>query len=141
MLRSAGLAAPASALNLMAHGSFESGLTGWTIGGTETQGCPPAAIFYGAAQAYPNGASGEAVPAADVTTSSPDPAGLRAAFFVSDLAQQESLTQTIFLAAGTYTFGFSACAPANGLRNPAKRCSRPGSGLSCWPTPRSPAAP
>jgi hypothetical protein len=114
----AGLAAPASAaLNLVQNGSFESGLTGWTIGGTETQGFPPAAIFYGAASPYPTGAFGEAVPAASAMTLSPDAAGARAAYFVSDFANQQSLTQTLFLTPGLYTIGFSAYAPRNGFNN------------------------
>jgi MYXO-CTERM domain-containing protein len=112
------LAAPAvAATNLVANGSFESGLTGWTIGGTETQGFPPAAIFYNSATAYPTGAFGEAVPPANAVTFSPDPAGERGAYFVSDFANAQSLTQTVFLAAGTYTIGFSVYAPANGFAN------------------------
>jgi len=116
----AAFSAGASSANLVTNGSFESGFAGWTSGGVETQGFPAVAIFYGPAAPYPFGAFNEAVPAANVTTNSPDPAGLRAAYFVSDFAQQESLTQTIFLAAGTYTFGFSAYAPANGFANPGE---------------------
>jgi hypothetical protein len=114
----AGLAGPASAaVNLVTNGSFESGLAGWTIGGSETQGFPPAAIFYNSATAYPTGAFGEAVPPANAVTNSPDAAGDRAAYFVSDFANLQSLTQTVFLTPGEYTIGFSAYAPANGFAN------------------------
>jgi len=47
--------------NLVVNGSFESGLAGWTIGGTDLQGYPPVAITYNSATAYPTGAFGEAV--------------------------------------------------------------------------------
>jgi hypothetical protein len=113
------LAAPAGAApNLVTNGSFENGLTGWTIGGTDTQGFPPVAIFYNQAVAYPNGAFGEAVPPNNAPTNSPDAVGERAAYFVSDFATNQSLSQTVGpIAAGTYQIGFSAYAPANGFAN------------------------
>jgi hypothetical protein len=114
-------AAPASAaVNLVQNGSFElgaDGLDSWTIGGVDTQGFPPVAIFYGAAQPYPDGAFGEAVPANNAPTNSPDAVGERAAYFVSDFTSDQSLSQTIFLKAGLYQIGFSAYAPANGYGN------------------------
>jgi hypothetical protein len=108
-----------AATNLVTNGSFEDGLTGWTIGGVDTDSPvrPPAAIFYGAAQAYPNGAFGEAVPVNNAPTASPDAAGARAAYFVSDFAFNQSLSQAIFLGAGNYQIGFSAYAPNNGFNN------------------------
>ncbi|MCU0984210.1 MAG: PEP-CTERM sorting domain-containing protein [Acetobacteraceae bacterium] len=114
--------ASASAANIVVNGSFEdptpgTGLSGWTIGGTETQGFPPVAIFYNSATAYPTGAFGEAVPANNAPTNSPDPVGARAAYFVSDLANNQSLRQTVFLTPGIYQIGFSAYAPANGFAN------------------------
>jgi hypothetical protein len=118
------LAAPAfAAPNLVVNGSFETptpgnGLSGWTIGGVDPQNFPPVAIFYGAAQPYPNGAFGEAVPANNAPTNSPDAVGARAAYFVSDLAQNQSLSQNVFLTAGVYQIGFSAYAPQNGFNNP-----------------------
>ncbi|PWS36262.1 hypothetical protein DFH01_13855 [Falsiroseomonas bella] len=112
-----GISLPAAAANLVTNGSFESGLTGWAIGGVDTQGYPPVAIFYGAASPYPNGAFGEAVPANDAPTNSPDAPGARAAYFVSDFTVNQSLKQTIFLNPGTYQIGFSAYAPANGYAN------------------------
>lgn len=114
-------AAPAAAAtNLVVNGSFEdgnNGLSGWTIGGTDNQGYPPVAIFYGAAQPYPNGAYGEAVPANNAATNSPDAVGQRAAYFVSDLTVNQSLSQSVWLNPGVYQIGFSAYAPANGFKN------------------------
>ncbi len=108
----------ASAANFVLNGSFEDGLSHWTIGGTDPQGYPPVAIFYNSATAYPTGAFGEAVPPNNAPTNSPDPVGERAAYFVSDLAASQSLTQTVGpLAAGTYQIGFSAYAPGNGYAN------------------------
>ena len=86
------VAGPASAaVNLVTNGSFELGTNGlddWTIGGTDsdTPPYPPTAIFYGAAQPYPNGAFGEAVPHNNAPTNSPDAVGDRAAYFVTDWA-------------------------------------------------------
>lgn len=117
-------AAPAFASpNLVTNGSFEtptpgSGLAGWTIGGVDLQGYPPVAIYYGAAQPYPNGAFGEAVPANNAATNSPDAAGARAAYFVTDLANNQSLSQMVYLTAGVYQIGFSAYSPRNGYSNP-----------------------
>lgn len=112
------MASPAGAANLVTNGSFENGLSGWTIGGTETQGYPPAAIFYNSAAAYPTGAFGEAVPQNNAPTNSPDAVGERAAYFVSDFASNQSLSQVVGpIAAGTYQIGFSAYAPANGFAN------------------------
>lgn len=115
------VAGPASAaVNLVSNGSFEiggNGLDSWVIGGVDTQGYPPVAIYYGAAQGYPNGAFGEAVPTNDAPTNSPDAAGARAAYFVSDFADGQSLTQSVWLEAGVYQIGFSAYAPSNGYGN------------------------
>jgi hypothetical protein len=113
------LAAPAGAApNLVVNGSFGNGLAGWTIGGTDAQGYPPVAIFYNQAAAYPIGAFGEAVPPNNAPTNSPDPVGDRAAYFVTDFATNQSLSQIVGpLAAGTYQIGFSAYAPANGYAN------------------------
>jgi len=115
------LSAPASAaVNLVSNGSFESALAGWTIGGTDAQNVPPVAILYNSATAYPTGAFGEAVPVNDAGTNSPDLPGARAAYFVSDLANKQSLTQMVALDVGTYQIGFSAYAPANGYANPGE---------------------
>jgi PEP-CTERM motif len=114
MAASAALAAP----NLVSNGSFEDGLNGWSIGGTDPQGYPPVAIFYNTAAPYPVSAVGEAVPQNNAPTNSPDAVGERAAYFVSDLANDQSLSQWISVVeAGWYQIGFSAFAPANGYAN------------------------
>jgi len=113
-----GVAAAGPVVNLVTNGSFESGLTGWTIGGTDAQKYPPVAINYNSATQYPTGAFGEAVPQNNAATNSPDAVGTRAAYFVSDLATNQSLFQTIKVAnAGLYEIGFSAYAPRNGFNN------------------------
>lgn len=114
MAASAALAAP----NLVSNGSFENGLNGWSIGGTDPQGYPPVAIFYNTAAPYPVSAVGEAIPQNNAPTNSPDAVGERAAYFVSDLANDQSLSQWISVVdAGWYQIGFSAFAPANGYAN------------------------
>lgn len=112
------LAGPVQAGNLVANGSFEDGLAGWTIGGIDGQNYPPVAIFYNSSAGYPTGAFGEPIPFNNAPTNSPDIVGNRAAYFVSDLATNQSLYQTIGpLVAGTYQIGFSSYAPANGRAN------------------------
>ena len=109
---------PATAApNLVQNGSFENGLANWTIGGSDAQGFAPVAIFYNSASAYPVGAFGEAVTPDNSVSLSPDAVGERAAYFVTDLANAQSLSQNIFLTPGRYEFGFSAYAPANGYSN------------------------
>ena len=103
--------------NLVTNGSFESGLAGWTIGGSDGQNFPPVAIFYNSSSAYPIGAFGESVPPDNSVSLSPDAVGQRAAYFVTDLAKAQSLSQTLFLTPGRYEFGFSAFAPQNGFNN------------------------
>jgi hypothetical protein len=111
------VAQPVAAANLVMNGSFESGLLDWTIGGVDLQGYPPVAITYNSATGYPTGAFGEAVPPNNAPTNSPDPVGSYAAYFVSDLANNQSLSQSVFLTPGTYQIGFSAYLPANGFAN------------------------
>lgn len=112
------VAGPAQALtNQVVNGSFEDGLANWTIGGGDAQGFAPVAIFYNSNAGYPGGAFGEPVPPDNSANPSTDPVGDRAAYFVTDLANAQSLTQSIFLTPGTYQFGFSAYAPGNGFAN------------------------
>jgi hypothetical protein len=114
----AAAATPVSAApNLVVNGSFESGLAGWTIGGTDLQGYPPVAITYNSATAYPTGAFGEAVTPNNAPTNSNDPVGTHAAYFVSDLTINQSLSQSVFLTPGIYQIGFSSYLPANGFAN------------------------
>ena len=103
-----------AAPNLLSNGSFENGLSDWTIGGTAADNLLPAAIYYNSNASYPNGAQGEPVKPDDAVSDSPDSAGSRAAYFVSDYADNLSLTQTVYLKAGTYRVGFDAYAPLNG---------------------------
>jgi len=107
--------------NLISNGSFESGLTGWTQTGSPIVSSPSTfpivAITYGSATPYPTGAYGEAVPAPTNATLSPDAAGTRGAYFVDDHAVNQGLSQSIFLAAGSYRIGFDVYAPANGYAN------------------------
>jgi hypothetical protein len=109
-------AAPAGAVNIVTNGSFESGFAGWTLDAApDFYDAVP--IFYNSATSYPTGAFGEAVPPNNAPTNSPDPVGERAAYFVSDFADDETLSQAIFLTAGVYQIGFSAYLPANGFSN------------------------
>ncbi|MBX9699296.1 MAG: PEP-CTERM sorting domain-containing protein [Acetobacteraceae bacterium] len=110
-------ASPAFAANLVTNGSFESGFAGWTLNGGATGGFPAVAITYGSASPYPTGAFGEAVPPNNAPTNSPDAVGTRAAYFVDDFSRNETLSQTVFLTAGTYQIGFSAYLPLNGFNN------------------------
>lgn len=108
LLSTAGaLAAP---VNLLANGSFENGLTGWS-----TAGSGAATVTYGSTS---NGAFGEAVRADGLAGASPDAAGQKAAYFSNDYALNAKIGQTLSLSAGTYRFGFDAYAPANGMGNP-----------------------
>ncbi len=114
ILAAAALFAPlsASATNLVANGSFEDGLTGWTQSETPSDGWGVTVITYGSTSTIPlTSASGEAVAAENAVT------GAHAAYFVSDKANKQSLTQSVYLAVGTYQIGFSAYAPANGYSN------------------------
>lgn len=113
-----GLAQPASAGNLVLNGSFENGLTNWILGGSVGDAYPAVAIYYNSATSYPTGAFGEAIPPNNAFTFSPDPVGDRAAYFVSDLAHNETLSQTITVVnPGMHQIGFSSYAPANGYAN------------------------
>ena len=119
VLISGAFALPAAAgTNLVTNGSFETGtLSGWTLSGTAADGYPADVIVYNLAAAYPNGAFGEAVPPNNAPTNSPDPAGSYAAYFVSDFAANETLSQSVYLTPGVYQIGFSAYLPQNGYNN------------------------
>ncbi|MET0307171.1 MAG: PEPxxWA-CTERM sorting domain-containing protein [Sphingomonas sp.] len=111
-------AAPASAQNLVTNGSFESGFAGWTLGNVGG-GTAPVVIPYGSPSGYPGGAFGEPIGPNGVTSLSPDAVGGSVAYFSSDTANPDSITQTINLIAGkTYNIGFDYYAPANGIANP-----------------------
>jgi hypothetical protein len=112
-------ASPAAAQNLLQDGSFESGtLNAWTQsnGGG---GTPAVAIQYGNSSQYPTGAFGEAIQPNGLSSLSSDPVGTWVAYFSSDTANPDSLSQTINLVKGyTYDVGFDYYAPANGIANP-----------------------
>ena len=101
--------ADANPINLVANGSFESGLTGWTITGG---GAFPVA----AVQTNTNCCFGEFVPNDTVVGGSPDAAGNHGVYFVDDFAHQ-TLSQDLALAAGSYEVGFDAYSPHNGFNN------------------------
>jgi hypothetical protein len=108
--------------NLLTNGSFENGLTAWTMVGTpntlSSTTFPPVAITYGSATPYPTGAYGEAIPLPTDLSRSPDAIGTHAAYFVDDNAVNEGLSQVVFLTVGTYQIGFDVYAPGNGFSNP-----------------------
>jgi len=106
-------AGPAAATpNLLTNGSFESGLTGWTVGGTT--GSYPVSVIV--TDGVTGSAFGEAVPADNATSNSPDAAGTHGTYFVDDYAHQ-ILTQSVFLNPGSYEIGFDGYAPLNGFNN------------------------
>lgn len=106
-----------AATNLVSNGSFESGLAGWSLSATPSDGYDVVAISYGSTGTYPGGAFGESIPADNSASISPDLSGAKAAYFVSDFSTQ-TLTQTITVpTSGFYSIGFSSYAPANGFAN------------------------
>ncbi len=107
----------ASAANLVLNGSFEDGLAKWSLGGTQATYAPSVIPYNSTGGTPPAGAFGEPIPVQNSVTFSPDAAGLKAAYFVDDFAVNQSLFQTIFLAAGIYEIGFSAYTPRNGANN------------------------
>ena len=109
----ASLAGSVAQANLITNGSFETGnLTGWTVGGTQLA-YPPAVVIT-------NGSTGccfgEAVPADNIVGGSDDAAGTYGVYFVDDIANQ-TLSQSLFLAVGSYEIGFDAYGPQNGFNN------------------------
>jgi hypothetical protein len=113
------VATPATAQNLVTNGSFENaGFTGWTLGNVGG-GTAPVVITYGNSNGYPLGAFGEPIGPNSVFSRSPDAVGANVAYFSSDTANPDSLTQSINLISGqTYNIGFDYYAPANGINNP-----------------------
>ncbi len=108
----------AAATNLVTNGSFESGFAGWSLSNLGG-GTAPVVIAYGTSAGYPTGAFGEAIGPNSVASISPDAVGRKLAYFSSDTANPDTLSQTIALVAGkTYNLGFDYYAPANGIRNP-----------------------
>lgn len=114
--------ANAAAINLVTNGSFEGPTagtpTGWSVGGSAFDGYVPVTIAYNQTGSYPNGAQGEAVPADNAITLSPDPAGLNGVYFVSDEAKNLSLYQYVYLTPGSYDIGFDSYDTHNGNAQP-----------------------
>jgi len=113
-------ATPALAGNELVNGSFESGLSGWTLGGGAADGYPPVVITNLSGAGYPTGAFGEVVPN-DNAVGNPgfDAAGTHGLYFVADEASPQTLSQMVGLVDGvSYTFGFDAYVPFNGQGNP-----------------------
>jgi hypothetical protein len=118
-----GSTAPAFASNLLVNGSFESGLSSWTAANIGVTNSNPVVIEYGQASNYPTGAYGEAVPAVSSPTvigsfvnPGYDPVGTHGLYLSSDTGTQ-TISQSVALAAGSYTFGFDFYLPANGVAN------------------------
>ena len=109
----------AEPINTLINGSFEDGFNGWTLGGVYTDGFAPVVIDYNSTAAYPTGAFNEAIPPSDAAGNPGfDASGLHAAYFVSDTANPQTLSQTVETIAGIkYTFGFDVYLPANGAAN------------------------
>lgn len=109
-----------AATNLLTNGSFENGLTGWTLVTNGVgQGYSPTVVITtdGVGRGYPNGAFGEGVIADNAPGPFAGDGGTKAAYFSSDLGN-ESLTQLVNLTTGWYEVGFDAYLPANGFNNP-----------------------
>lgn len=108
-----------AATNLIVNGSFETGNTfAWTYTGATGDPYPATIIGYNNTNGYPTGAFGELIPPDNSVSGSPDPVGDYAAYFVSDLASLETLSQDVFLNPGLYSIGFSVYIPFNGQNNP-----------------------
>lgn len=120
----AAAATPAAAVNnLIINGSFEAGnvgtggFTSWTKTNVATAQSA-SVIGYNTTNPYPTGAFGENVFADSSVSASPDAVGSKAAYFVSDVAVNESIGQLTYLGVGNYRVGFSYFLPNNGLANP-----------------------
>ncbi len=111
----------ASAANLVANGSFETGTFGqpgssWGINEgvhiyspSQVQYFPP----------HSGSAFGESVPTDNAPSLSADSAGEHGIYFVDDSAVQVLSSSSFSVpSSGLYDFGFSSYAPANGLLNP-----------------------
>jgi hypothetical protein len=115
-LITAALALPllASAQNLLTNGSFESGLTGWTVTNGPATVYPVSTVEYNALP----GAFGEIVPPDNNASNiSPDAVGMFAAYFVDDAATQSISQEFTVVDGGLYNLGLSLYAPLNGSLN------------------------
>ena len=125
---------PAMALtNLVINGSFEDTTGyGWEINQGHTDNpntntnSDAVIIQYGQASGYPTGAFNEAVPAVSAPTLVPEASlanpfeggtGTHGLYLSSDTGTQ-TLSETLQLISGSYTFGFDFYLPQNGMDNP-----------------------
>jgi hypothetical protein len=121
------LSSQANAANMLTNGSFEmgsDGLAGWTVTNIGPTNSNAVVIAYGQNGNYPVGAFGEAVPAVNspiiigsFVNPDYDGTGTHGLYLSSDTGTQ-TISQTISLAAGNYTFGFDFYLPQNGVNNP-----------------------
>jgi hypothetical protein len=115
-------ATPATAAtNLLVNGSFENGLSGWTLGGVigaPPMAEPPVVTPYNSLAGYPNGAHGEPIPLPGATGNPGyDAVGSNALYFVADGPGPQTLQQSVSTVAGLYTVGFDFYLPLNGFNN------------------------
>jgi hypothetical protein len=115
-----GQTARATAINYITDGTFENGLTGWTVT-TGSGGAGPSVVVTNGSTADQFGD----VEAADsLYSSSPDPdaafvnhTGTHALYFTDDSAKN-TITQSVALAAGVYEVGFDLLVTGSGAGNP-----------------------
>ena len=106
-----------AATNLVTNGSFEAGLSGWTVSGSVGDAYLATVITYNSASPYPTGAFGEAVPVDNAVNAGPDAAGTQALYFVSDFSTQIVSQSITVPTGGSYQFGLDVYLPANGFAN------------------------
>lgn len=110
------MAGPAFSAELITNGSFETGnFSGWSLSNVGG-GTAPVVIPYNSNAGWPGGAFGEPIP---VDNASPGDAGNFVAYFSSDTAHPDTLSQTVNVIAGqTYNLSFDYYVPQNGYNNP-----------------------
>lgn len=116
-----------AATNLIKNGSFEqgavgvNGFTGWTKTNVPDNNPfadqPASIISYNSNQSYPFGAYTERVTPDSNVSASPDAVGSKAAYFVGDYSNNETISQLTYLGVGNYRVGFSYYLTQNGLNN------------------------
>jgi hypothetical protein len=114
--------------NIVKNGSFETvgngtfmgsaGVADWKMTGSVGDAYYPVAIQYGQSSSYPTGAQGESVPQDNASSLSPDGPGNYGVYFVSDQANNVAISQTVYLAKGSYDIGFDSYFTYNGFNEP-----------------------